>query len=115
MRWALEYLSGIFPGAPHLVIPPSDYLIAEALIFDTSLANSIPVHELSITHMNNLSNELLNTVPVWLKSNEMNFRVIRTSAARRLRDKVAGGLAACSPVGKSILHTGPHHDGMYII
>ena len=112
VSWALGHLSGVGVGLgidqAHLVVPPTEYLLAESLIYDTSRKAKKPVHELrSATELDILPQSA--HVPTWMKEPH-NFLVMVSCAARRLREKVDGGLRAASCVGKSILHTGPHHD-----
>ena len=52
-------------------------------------------------------------LPAWIADNN-NFRILVSCAARRLREKIDGGLRAASAVNKSILHTGPHHDDIML-
>eukprot|EP00605_Chrysophyceae_sp_TOSAG23-4_P001876 GSChrysophyteH1.ASY1.ANO1.2071.1 assembled CDS len=71
-----------------------------------------PVHELrDASELNCLPQSV--HVPAWMKEPH-NFLVMISCAARRLREKVDGGLRAASSVSKSILHTAPHHDDIML-
>ena len=116
VSWALGHLSGVGVGlgidSAHLVVPPAEYLLAESLIYECSRKCKKPVHELrSATELENLPQSA--QIPAWMKEPH-NFLVLISCAARRLREKVDGGLRAASCVSKSILHTAPHHDDIML-
>ena len=115
--WALKHLSGVGVGLgidqAHLVVPPAEYSLVESLIYDAAKKLGKPVHLMSDP------NDLLClpqgcVLPAWLMKDKNNFRVLVSCAARRLREKIDGGLRAASSVSKSILHTGPHHDDIML-
>lgn len=111
VRWALEHLSGINAGTPaNLTLPPADYLQIETLLYDISLKTRIAVHDLKTSDLSSVAGI---TYPSFFYE-ELTFRVLVTCAARRLREKVAGGLLSCSVTGESILHTAPHHDDIML-
>ena len=116
VSWALGHLSGVGVGLgidlAHLVVPPQEYLLAESLIYDCSRKVGKPVHELrDASELNALPQSA--HVPDWMKEPH-NFLVMISCAARRLREKVDGGLRAASSISKSILHTAPHHDDIML-
>jgi len=116
VSWALGHLSGVGVGLgidqAHLVVPPAEYLLAESLIYDCSRKAKKPVHELRNAQELDILPQGKH-VPAWMKVPH-NFLVMVSCAARRLREKVDGGLRAASCVGKSILHTAPHHDDIML-
>jgi glucosamine-6-phosphate deaminase len=110
-EWPLKY-SGIPNDKPiHLVEPPSDWMALESLFYDTSLAVNIPVHELTLSHLD--ATREGKAAPAWLRNDEI-FSTIRECAVRRLKDKVEGGLCAISVQDQTILHTAPHHDDIML-
>lgn len=114
--WALAHLSGVGVGLgidmAHLVVPPEEYLLAESLIYDCSRKVGKPVHELrDACELDCLAQG--SSVPSWMKEPQ-NFLILISCAARRLREKVDGGLRAACGVSKSILHTAPHHDDIML-
>lgn len=115
--WALGHLSGVGVGLgidqAHLVVPPAEYSLVESLIYDAAKKLGKPVHLMSD------SQDLLclpqgPVLPGWIMNDKNNFRVLVSCAARRLREKIDGGLRAASSVSRSILHTGPHHDDIML-
>ena len=49
IQWATHHLRNETktpPGLPHLVEPPSDYLLVEKLLYQTSISSNVPVGEL---------------------------------------------------------------------
>lgn len=116
VSWALRHLSGVGVDLgidqAHLVVPPAEYLLAESLIYDAAKKLCKPVH-----HMQDASDldclPQASVLPAWI-SDTNNFRILVSCAARRLREKIDGGLRAASAVNKSILHTGPHHDDIML-
>jgi hypothetical protein len=62
------------------------------------------------------------SLPDWLVATDASCRqspllalsVICTCAARRLREKVVGGLAASSATDTRLMHTAPHHDDILL-
>ena len=114
--WALTYLSGVNTNGnstltAHLVEPPKDYVIAETILYDTSLKTGIPVHNLTVDDLKRLKEG--EAAPAWIRNN-LAFQILRTCASRRLRDKIEGGLRACDTTNTSILHTAPHHDDIML-
>lgn len=114
IAWALRHLSSVtFPGgdsSAYAVIPPDYYSQVETLIYSISLRNKVPVHELQVRDM--YSSPTL-FVPDYLR-NEFNCGVFVACASHRLREKIEAGLKATSPIRKSVLHTGPHHDDIML-
>lgn len=110
LYWALQHLTGENGVATaHLADPPKDFLIAERLIHSLSLKLGVPVHQLTGTDdIRAVLPEAVH-VPEWFLS-PLNFRVLVSCAARRLREKIEAGLVSVSCMGQSILHTAPHHD-----
>jgi 6-phosphogluconolactonase/glucosamine-6-phosphate isomerase/deaminase len=116
VTWALAHLSGVGVGLgidqAHLVVPPAEYLLAESLIYAAAKKLGKPVHKMSnASDLKCLPQG--DVLPSWI-SDDNNFRVLVSCAARRLREKIDGGLRAASCVSKSILHTGPHHDDIML-
>jgi glucosamine-6-phosphate deaminase len=112
VNWMLSHLSGTCTtDKPHLVEPTEEYQTMEQLLYETSLAVKIPVHELERKHLD--ETRLGKAVPEWLKD-ELTFSLLRACASRRLREKVEGGLDATSCHDESILHTAPHHDDIML-
>ena len=116
VTWALEHLSGVGVNLgidrAHLVVPPEEYLLAESLIYDCSRKAGKPVHELrEASELECLPQSA--HVPAWMKEPQ-NFLILISCAARRLREKVDGGLRAASSVSRSVLHTAPHHDDIML-
>jgi len=114
--WALEHLSGVGVGLgidrAHLVVPPDEYLLAESLIYNCSRKTGKPVHELREADELECLPQSAH-IPEWMRDPQ-NFLILISCAARRLREKVDGGLRAASSVSKSILHTAPHHDDIML-
>ena len=116
VAWALSHLSGVGVGLgidqAHLVVPPEEYILAESLIYACAAKSGKPVHELLSVKELELLPEA-NSIPDWMKEPH-NFSVLISCAARRVREKIDGGLRAASMMSKSILHTAPHHDDIML-
>lgn len=114
IAWALQHLSDSFnlKVAPNLLPVPSDFLVAETLVHRVSLSCGKPVHELS-------SDDLLgaglegSAAPNWVRD-PLKFKIMSACISRRLRERIEAGLIASSPIGKSIVHTAPHHDDIML-
>ena len=115
--WALHHLSGAASASsvpPNYIVPPEDYLLIETLLYDISLATKRPVHTLTPADMTSMvaggaagaGGPVIEGVafPSFFL-HDMTFAILVACAARRLREKVVGGLLAASPQGLSILHT----------
>ena len=111
IEWALNHLSGLITDRPHLVEPTMEYLQMENLLYETSFETKVPVHELNVEHLDQTPQGRAS--PAWLHS-ELNFKLLRSCASRRLREKVEGGLRSVSMKHQSILHTAPHHDDIML-
>lgn len=115
LQWALNHLSGIDTNEgmhmAHYVEPNADYLLIESMIYNLSLKIKTPVHKLKLLDLYHLPEGKF--APDWLLDNQ-SFQIMVATAARRLREKVEGGLKAMSAQGKRVLHTAPHHDDIML-
>lgn len=110
--WALNHLSGVGVGTgidtAHMVVPPLEYTRIESLIYNAAKKLGKPVHQLQNPSELKAVHEG-NAIPTWLHDTN-HFRILVSCAARRLREKIDGGLRSISCVSKSILHTGKHNS-----
>lgn len=113
--WALNHLSGtnssLGVGNAHLAEPPENYTLIESFIYNASLQLRTPVHKLTLKMLSGVKE--FSSMPHWFQD-ELSFNVMISCAARRLREKIEGGLKSSSPVACSILHTAPHHDDIML-
>lgn len=112
--WALSHLAGVDEATidyAHMVEPPSDYLAAETFLYNVSLSSRVPVHKLVVAHLD--AHAQGPAVPPWLRD-PLALSVIVACAARRLREKIEGGLKASTPAQQAVLHTAPHHDDIML-
>lgn len=114
LSWALQHLSDSFNRrvSPNLLSVPSDFLTAETLIHRVSLSCGKPVHELSSVDLLNAGLEGT-AAPLWMRD-FLKFKIMTACVSRRLRERIEAGLIAASPIGKSIVHTAPHHDDIML-
>ena len=115
LSWALNHLSGVKISAgiqsAHLIEPSFQYLTAESLIYNVSLKCGKPVHTLEISDLISLPESA--AIPEWF-CHDLSFKLLKSCAARRLREKIEGGLRFASTQSASILHTAPHHDDIML-
>jgi len=111
--WALGHLATASgPAYPACMVKPTaDYSIVEELIHSTSLCHKKPVHLLTTSDLTSMKEAA--SAPAFM-FDEITFSVLIACAARRLREKVEGGLEQMRPTQKSVLHTGPHHDDVML-
>ena len=106
LDWALLHLGALHATVgvdqAHLAEAPLEYLAMEDLLYSASLRNKVPVHLLTLQHLNNpcvessgrigssdnesASDDSTN-IPRWLRD-PLSFRVMISCASRRLREKV---------------------------
>lgn len=98
--------------APYLLQPPADYVLLETCLYDASLATKVPVHKLNLSFV--VSNSQLITLPDWLVADLLAFNLVCVCAARRLKEKIEGGLIESATTGLQVLHTAPHHDDIML-
>ena len=117
LSFALGHFAGLdCPGGADPAFsgrPPTDYVLVETFLYELSLKRATAVHLLKVTDIAADQEESRFRYPAFL-SDASSLAVLVACAARRLRDKVAAGLRACSPKYLNILHTAPHHDDIML-
>jgi glucosamine-6-phosphate deaminase len=114
MQFALGHLADCIQNnvSPNLIEVPQDFLTVETLMHRISLGCGKAVHLLSASDLDGTGLESA-AAPKWLHD-DLKFKVIAACVSRRLRERVEAGLIAASPIGKSIVHTAPHHDDIML-
>ena len=120
--WATKHLQLPTPGtiSPHLIEPPSDYLLLESYIYQTSLSIKVAVKELTPSHFHikgvqQPPPQITTYAPQWLVTNPSALQTLKECALRRLLQKIEGGLEAMSNTRlHTLLHTAPHHDDIML-
>lgn len=112
LPWSFCHLAGNDMSVhPYLVHPTAEYELMESMIYDLSLQFKTPVHLLTLEKVGERAIEVL---PDWLATNPLAFQILCTSASRRLKEKIEGGLKESGLTDTRILHTAPHHDDIML-
>lgn len=111
--WVVNHLSGSSNfSKPYLALPTYEYGLIESVIYEASLKTGIPVHKLQVEDVSKEKGSL--NLPIWLKTNSLKFQMFAACAARRLKEKIEGGMIEATPTSHRILHTAPHHDDIML-
>ena len=91
---------------------PSDYLLAESVLVETSLANKIKLTDLCPTHFR-VFPKIAEALPSWFLDST-NLKTLCASADARMKAKISQGLLGSQCTRRRIVHTAPHHDDIML-